>query len=151
MPREVTTLVPAINIGAIADADNQDSAHDAIADAVDVLRTSLNRALLALARVRTSSSGAGITELTGDGTAIGPGSAVLTLAAAGVVAGTYGDATNVGQFTVDAKGRVTAAADVPITFPPPGLSSSWIPLSLGVEPLQFVSNGAGQAVLVAYP
>ena len=31
--------------------------------------------------------------------------------------GTYGDATNVGQFTVDAQGRVTSAADVPITFP----------------------------------
>lgn len=29
--------------------------------------------------------------------------------------GTFGDATNVGQFTVDAKGRITAAANVPIT------------------------------------
>lgn len=35
----------------------------------------------------------------------------------GVTAGTYGDSTNVSQITVDAKGRVTNAVDVPITFP----------------------------------
>jgi len=32
-----------------------------------------------------------------------------------------------------------------------GTGSSFIPLSLGVEPLQFVSDGAGHAILVAYP
>jgi len=37
--------------------------------------------------------------------------------ATGVVIGTYGDANNVGQFTVDAQGRLTSAANVPITFP----------------------------------
>lgn len=37
------------------------------------------------------------------------------LAATGVVAGTYGDATNVPSLTVDASGRVTAASLVPIT------------------------------------
>lgn len=37
--------------------------------------------------------------------------------ATGVTIGTYGDATNVGQFTVDAQGRLTSAVDVPITFP----------------------------------
>lgn len=41
----------------------------------------------------------------------------LTLVASGVSPGTYGDATHVGQFTVDAKGRVTAASSVAITFP----------------------------------
>ena len=35
----------------------------------------------------------------------------------GVTPGTYGDATNVSQITVDAQGRVTSAVSTPITFP----------------------------------
>ena len=50
--------------------------------------------------------------MSGDGTISNAG--VFTLPVTGVVAGTYGNATNVGQFTVDAKGRVTLAADVSI-------------------------------------
>ncbi|MGE8142879.1 hypothetical protein ACQKOE_12960 [Novosphingobium sp. NPDC080210] len=61
--------------------------------------------------------------ITGDGTgsATFDGSAnagiALTLASSGVTAGSYGSATQVGQVTVDAKGRVTAASNVAITFP----------------------------------
>ncbi len=47
-----------------------------------------------------------ITALTGDVTATGPGSAAATLAASGVTPGSYTGA----NITVDAKGRVTAAA-----------------------------------------
>lgn len=47
-----------------------------------------------------------ITALTGDVTASGPGSVAATLAASGVTAGSY----NAANITVDAKGRVTAAA-----------------------------------------
>jgi hypothetical protein len=36
------------------------------------------------------------------------------LSPSGVTAGTYGDSTNVGQFTVDANGIITSAVDVPI-------------------------------------
>lgn len=58
----------------------------------------------------------GITQLTGDVLA-GPGSGVQSaaLSTTGVSPGTYGDAQNVAQFTVDAKGRISFAADVPIT------------------------------------
>lgn len=61
--------------------------------------------------------------LSGDatGTASFDGSAnasiTVTLANSGVSAGTYGSATDVAQVTVDAKGRVTAASSVAITFP----------------------------------
>lgn len=60
--------------------------------------------------------GAGINQLTGDVTAgPGSGSQAATLAASGVTASTYGDSTHVGQFTVDAKGRLTAASNVAIS------------------------------------
>lgn len=49
----------------------------------------------------------GITALTGDVTATGPGSAAATLAVSGVTAGSYTQA----NLTIDAKGRVTAAAN----------------------------------------
>jgi hypothetical protein len=37
--------------------------------------------------------------------------------ATGVSIGTYGDSSNVGQFTVDTQGKLTSAANVPIDFP----------------------------------
>lgn len=39
----------------------------------------------------------------------------LSIAASGATPGTYGDATNVAQITVDAFGRITGVADVPIS------------------------------------
>jgi hypothetical protein len=41
--------------------------------------------------------------------------------ATAVTPGTYGDATNVGQFTVDAQGRLTSAVNVPISATTPDL------------------------------
>ena len=57
----------------------------------------------------------GITALTGDGTATGPGSAAFTLATVNSNVGTCGDATHVGQVTLNAKGLTTACTPVAIT------------------------------------
>lgn len=54
------------------------------------------------------------------------------LASTAVTPGTYGDATHVGQFTVDADGRLTAAADVAITGTggaSPDDDHVWMPLT----------------------
>lgn len=55
--------------------------------------------------------------ITGDvsGTGTVASGVAVALPASGVTAGAYGSATQVGQFTVDAKGRLTAAANVSIT------------------------------------
>ena len=39
----------------------------------------------------------------------------ISIADTSVTIGTYGDATNVGQFTVDKQGRLTQAANIPIS------------------------------------
>lgn len=43
------------------------------------------------------------------------GAGTIGVAASGVTPGTYGDASNVGQFTVDTYGRITSAANVAIS------------------------------------
>jgi hypothetical protein len=86
----------------------------------------------------SGSDNSGITQLTGDVTAplTTNGSAVATLAASGVTAGTYGDggSTRTLDFgstfkvpktlTVDAKGRVTAAEEITLTMPAEPTSGS---------------------------
>jgi hypothetical protein len=53
--------------------------------------------------------------LTGDVTGTGTGNIATTLSNTGVVANTYGGADAIPQFTVDAKGRITAASNIAIS------------------------------------
>lgn len=64
--------------------------------------------------LRVLMGSAPITVTDGDGVA---GDPTISLDDTAVVVGTYGDGAHVGQFTVDAKGRLTFAQDVPIDFP----------------------------------
>lgn len=54
---------------------------------------------------------------TGDATGSGATSVSLTLANSGVTAGTYGNATNIPQVAVDAKGRITSVSNVAVSIP----------------------------------
>ena len=72
----------------------------------------------------------------GDLTGVYPSPSLVT---SGVTASTYGNATNVSRVTVDAKGRVTAASNVPITgLPTPAaltrVSDTNVTLTLGGTP-----------------
>jgi hypothetical protein len=61
--------------------------------------------------------GAYITELTGDGTASGPGSSILTLATVFNAPATYGSSTRVPIITVNAKGLITGLTTTVIAVP----------------------------------
>lgn len=71
-----------------------------------------------------------ITALTGDVAASGPGSAAATLATVNGNVGSFGSATQVATFTVNAKGLTTAAGNTAIAIPFSQVSGT-VPLNQG--------------------
>ena len=71
-----------------------------------------------------------------------------------VTPGTYGDSTHVGQFTVNQKGRITAASSVAIAFP---TSGGWEPLMTGIpswgdaSDSELVLDSDGNCIMVPMP
>jgi len=68
------------------------------------------------------SGGTGITQLTGDVIAVGPGVASATLATVNSTPGQYGSSTAIPKLTVDGKGRVTAITTEAVFIPSGALS-----------------------------
>lgn len=101
----------------------------------------------------------GDTKIDGTATTFMRSDAAPALADSGVTAGQYGDATNVPQVTVDAKGRITSVSEVAIQSGGGGFTSwttldnstaaaefiDWDPSSTGAEYNIIVKTGAGTA------
>ena len=104
-----------------------------------------------------------LTDLTGDGTANGPGSAAFTLATVNTTIGTFGTSTMVPRITVNGKGLVTNVVNTLITIPSAslifvgdvtGTGMTGAPVTLTLNPvnvdvygpntfLKFAVNGKG--------
>jgi len=80
--------------------------------------------------------------LSGDASGSGTTSIPVTLASTGVTPATYGSSTQVPQFTVDAKGRITSASNVNINFPVTSVNGYTGAVSLGLGNLNYVSISA---------
>jgi hypothetical protein len=76
---------------------------------------------LGITTLTGSNTGDQVITLTGDLTGTGTGTFSTTLANSGVTAGSYGSSSAIPTFTVDAKGRITAASSV--NLPAAGVSA----------------------------
>src|SRR6267154_1663616 len=56
---------------------------------------------------------------------LGGGTNSLSLSNTTISAGSYGDSTHIGSFTVGADGRLTAASSTTISFPAAGTTNTW--------------------------
>ena len=99
------------------------------------------------------SGGSGITALTGDVTASGTGSVAATLATVNGNVGSFGGASSVPSFTVNAKGLITAASATAVIAPAGTLTGTALPVGITTASgLTTVAGGtfASGAFAVAY-
>lgn len=102
--------------------------------------------------VITCIAGSAITSLSGDVTGTGPGATVATLATVNANVGSFGSATAVGTFTVNAKGLITAASNTNISVNLATMVTGTLPMSNGgTGATSFTANapviGAGASAL----
>lgn len=83
--------------------------------AVPIISVDAKGRITAVSTAAISGGGSGITALTGDVTATGPGSVAATLATVNANVGSFGSATQSLSITADAKGRITAISAQTIT------------------------------------
>lgn len=89
--------------------------------------------------------GNGITALTGDVTATGPGSAAATLATVNANVGSFGSSTAIPAFTVNAKGLITAASTNPVIAPAGTLTGATLASNVLASSLTSVGTLTGGA------
>ena len=99
------------------------------------------------------SASVGTTAINGTATTFMRSDAAPALADSGANAGQYGNATNVPQIDVDAKGRITSVSNVPIQSQGGGGFSSWTTLDNSTAAAEFIdwdpsSTGAQYNIIV---
>jgi hypothetical protein len=96
-----------------------------------------------------AASGNYITQLTGDGSAIGPGNTTLTLSTVNSNVGSFGSASMSPTFTVNGKGLITAASQSSIAAPASGITGVVNVINGGTGAT--TSTGSGSVVLSNSP
>ncbi len=84
---------------------------------VPVFTVDANGMITSITSVTVSPVGSGISSLTGDVTATGPGAAAATLATVNSNVGSFGSSTAIPTFTVNGKGLITAASTAVVVAP----------------------------------
>lgn len=95
-----------------------------------------------------------ITALTGDGTASGPGSSVLTFATVNANTGSFGSSTAIPNFTVNGKGLLTAAGSSAVIAPAGTLTGTTLAsnvVSSSLTSVGTISSGIWNGTAITVP